>query len=54
MTEGAPLTPLLVIAGYLSLLLVLGFVSSRFFRGTSADYFVVSRSIGPVLLLVPP
>jgi solute:Na+ symporter, SSS family len=26
-------------------------VSSRFFRGTSSDYFVVSRSIGPFLLL---
>jgi solute:Na+ symporter, SSS family len=52
MTEAAPLTPLLVIVGYLGLLLVLGFVSSRFFRGTSADYFVVSRSIGPVLLLM--
>jgi len=52
MSEATSLTPLVVIVGYLALLLVLGFVSSRFFRGTSADYFVVSRSIGPVLLLM--
>jgi len=44
--------PLLVIVGYLGLLLVLGVWSSRFSRGTSADYFVVSRSIGPFLLLM--
>jgi SSS family solute:Na+ symporter len=45
-------TPLFVIAGYLGLLLCLGLFSSRFFSGTSADYFVVSRSIGPFLLLM--
>ncbi len=44
--------PLVVIAGYLLLLVVLGLVSARFFRGTSADYFVASRSIGPFLLLM--
>jgi len=44
--------PLYVIAGYLVLLLALGFVSTRFFRGTSADYFVASRSIGPFMLLM--
>jgi len=44
--------PLYVIAGYLVLLLTLGFVSTRFFRGTSADYFVASRSIGPFMLLM--
>lgn len=43
---------LYVIAGYLALLIVLGLVSSRFFKGTSADYFVVSRSVGPFLLLM--
>ncbi len=52
MTETASTLPLFVIAGYLCLLLGLGFVSSRFFKGTSADYFVVSRSIGPFLLLM--
>ena len=44
--------PLIVIAGYLGLLVLLGLVSSRFFKGTSADYFVVSRSAGSVLLLL--
>jgi solute:Na+ symporter, SSS family len=44
--------PLVVIAGYFALLITLGVVSSRFFRGTSSDYFVVSRSIGPFLLLM--
>jgi SSS family solute:Na+ symporter len=52
MSETASLTPLIVLIGYLGLLLGLGFVSSRFFKGTSADYFVVSRSIGPFLLLM--
>ena len=45
-------TPLVVIGVYLALLLVLGAVSSLFFRGTSADYFVASRSIGPFMLLM--
>lgn len=46
------MTPIIVILIYLGLLLMLGVVSSRFFRGTSADYFVASRSIGPFLLLM--
>ena len=44
------LTSLWIIAGYLALLLGLGVFSSRFFRGTSKDYFVASRSIGPFML----
>ncbi len=48
----ASLTPLVIIGFYLLLLVGLGIVTSRFFKGTSADYFVVSRSIGPVLLLM--
>ena len=48
----ADLTPLLVIIGYLGLLIGLGVVTSRMFKGTSADYFVVSRSVGPFLLLM--
>lgn len=46
------MTSLLIIVGYLALLLGLGVVASRFFRGTSNDYFVASRSIGPFLLLM--
>jgi SSS family solute:Na+ symporter len=45
-------TALWVIGAYLLLLLLLGVFSSRFFRGTSADYFVASRSIGPFMLLM--
>lgn len=45
-------TPLVVIGIYLLGLIVLGLVSRQFFRGTSADYFVVSRSIGPFFLLM--
>ena len=45
-------TPLIVIAIYLDLLLSLGLLSNRFFRGTSKDYFVARHSIGPVLLLM--
>lgn len=44
--------PLVVIAVYLGLLVVLGAVAQRFFRGTSADFFVAERSIGPFLLLM--
>ncbi|MGB1123649.1 MAG: sodium:solute symporter family protein [Phycisphaeraceae bacterium] len=46
------MTPIIVILIYLGLLLALGIFSSRFFRGTSSDYFVASRSIGPFLLLM--
>ncbi|XAM00189.1 sodium:solute symporter family protein [Phycisphaeraceae bacterium D3-23] len=46
------MTPIIVILIYLGLLLGLGILSSRFFRGTSADFFVASRSIGPFLLLM--
>lgn len=43
---------LLVIIGYLFLLLLIGWGSSRMFRGTSKDFFVASHSIGPFLLLM--
>ena len=46
------MTPLIVISCYLALLLGLGILSSRSFRGTSKDYFVASHSIGPFLLLM--
>jgi SSS family solute:Na+ symporter len=45
-------TPLLVIVPYLMLLLGVGLVSALLFRGTSSDFFVASRSIGPFLLLM--
>ena len=45
-------TSLYVICGYLVVLLLLGVFSSRFFRGTSSDFFVASRSIGPFMLLM--
>tara|TARA_Y100000588_G_C14220816_1_gene910871 strand:+ start:239 stop:1801 length:1563 start_codon:yes stop_codon:yes gene_type:complete len=47
-----PYIPLFVIGGYLIGLLILGLVSNMFFRGTSGDYFVASRSIGPFMLLM--
>jgi SSS family solute:Na+ symporter len=46
------LTTFWIIIGYLSLLIVLGLVSKHFARGTSADFFVVSRTVGPFLLLM--
>jgi SSS family solute:Na+ symporter len=45
-------TPLYVIGAYLALLVGLGFVTRALFRGTSSDYFVATRSIGPFLLLM--
>ncbi len=50
--EAPSQVPILILAGYLTLLVALGLISNRFFNGTSADYFVVSRSIGPFLLLM--
>lgn len=44
--------PLIIVAVYMLLLLVLGTVAGRMFRGTSADFFVADRSIGPFLLLM--
>jgi len=47
-----PIIILSIICFYLCLLLALGVTSNRFFRGTAADFFVASRSIGPFLLLM--
>ena len=44
--------PVLIIGAYLSLLLLLGVISSRVFKGTAADYFLASRGIGPFFLLM--
>ena len=46
------LTAVVIIVVYLVLLLGLGVLSSRFFSGTSADFFLASRGIGPFLLLM--
>ena len=46
------MTTLIVVALYLVALLGLGALSKRAFRGTSQDYFVASRSIGPFLLVM--
>ncbi|BCX47222.1 sodium:proline symporter [Haloferula helveola] len=46
------MTSLFIIIGYLCLLIGLGLVSSRFSKGTSADFFVVSRTVGSFLLLM--
>ncbi len=40
-----------IIAGYLLLILAVGWSSARLFRGTGEDYFVASRTIGSLLLL---
>ena len=50
MTPG--LIAVVIIAIYLSLLLGLGLMSKRFFRGTASDYFLASRGIGSFLLLM--
>ena len=43
---------LAVIFTYLGLVLLVGGLSHRLFRGTGEDYFVASRTIGPFLLLM--
>ena len=50
--EPASRTPLIVLLVYMCLLLGLGVMSSRLFRGTSKDYFVASQSIGPFMRLM--
>ncbi len=46
------MTQLIVIVCYLFLLLGLGLLSGRAFRGTATDFFAASHSIGPVMLLM--
>ena len=45
-------TPLLVVVAYLGLLLGLGVLTRLTARGTSGDFFVAGRSLGPLLLLL--
>jgi SSS family solute:Na+ symporter len=42
----------LIIFAYLGIVLIVGTVSHKFFRGTGEDYFVASRTIGPFVLLM--
>ena len=46
------MTSLFIIIGYLGLLIGLGIVSSRFSKGTAADFFIVNRSVGSFLMLM--
>ncbi len=46
------MTQLAVICAYLCVLLGLGVLSRRAFRGTAQDFFLASRSIGPTLLFL--
>ncbi len=48
----AGLIAVVIVVAYLSLLIGLGLLSNRFFRGTSADYYVASRGIGSFLLVM--
>lgn len=41
-----------ILVGYLALVLGIGLFAHRLFRGTGEDYFVASRSIGPLVLLL--
>lgn len=46
------MTAVTIISIYLGLVIALGLISTRFFRGGSADYFVASRSLGPFVLFM--
>ncbi|MDO8543391.1 MAG: sodium:solute symporter family protein [Opitutaceae bacterium] len=46
------MTPVIIIGIYLLVLVTLGVISARFFRGGTADYFVASRSLGPFVLFM--
>lgn len=43
---------LAIIIVYLAIVLVIGLFSHRFFRGTSEDFFVAARTVGPFILLI--
>jgi SSS family solute:Na+ symporter len=43
---------LAILVAYLALVLLIGLFSHRFFRGTSEDWFVAARTIGPFVLLI--
>jgi SSS family solute:Na+ symporter len=51
-SRGGPALTTTVILVYLGLVILIGGLSHRLFRGTGEDYFVASRTIGPFLLLM--
>ena len=51
-TEAVSRVPLYIVVGYLGALIGLGLLAKVSFRGTSSDYFVAGRSIGPFLMLM--
>lgn len=46
------MTQVWIIIVYLAALILLGVASNSLFRGTAIDYFVASRGVGPVLLVL--
>lgn len=46
------MTTLIIVIAYVAIVLALGLFSHRFFRGTSEDFFVAARTLGPFILLV--
>lgn len=46
------MTQLWIIVVYLAALILLGVASNTVFKGTAVDYFVASRGVGPVLLVL--
>lgn len=46
------MTQVWIIVGYMAALILLGVASNTLFRGTAVDYFVASRGVGPVLLVL--
>lgn len=46
------MTQVWIIVAYLGALILLGVASNTVFRGTAVDYFVASRRVGPVLLVL--
>ncbi len=43
---------LAVVAVYLGIVLLVGLLGHRLFRGTGEDFFLASRTIGPFVLLM--
>lgn len=46
------MTQLWIIVAYLAALIALGLASNTVFKGTAVDYFVASRGVGPILLVL--